>query len=107
EYDLAMGVGGEAVREVAPMLYKSQRKAHAMSGAAARNAIEIVNAKEHNLKQLSVEIPRGKFNVVTGVSGSGKSTLIQDVLVPALMRHFGKPTDAAGAFERLLGADHL
>ncbi|MGM9451504.1 hypothetical protein RRF55_28570, partial [Klebsiella sp. K47] len=29
------------------------------------------------------------------------------VLVPALMRHFGKPTDAAGAFERLLGADHL
>jgi len=80
EYDLAMGVGGEAVREVAPMLYKSQRKAHAMSGAAARNAIEIVNAKEHNLKQLSVEIPRGKFNVVTGVSGSGKSTLAFDIL---------------------------
>ena len=80
EYDLAMGVGGEAVHEVAPMLYKSERKPKAVSAQAAKNAIEIVNAKEHNLKQLSVDIPRGKFNVVTGVSGSGKSTLAFDIL---------------------------
>jgi excinuclease ABC subunit A len=45
--------------------------------------------------------------VVTGVSGSGKSTLIQDVLYPALARHFGKPTEAPGAHDRLLGADWL
>ncbi|MBP7302272.1 MAG: excinuclease ABC subunit A, partial [Brachymonas sp.] len=44
---------------------------------------------------------------VTGVSGSGKSTLIQDVLAPALMRHFGQATEAPGAHDRLLGADHL
>jgi len=44
------------------------------------NAIQIVNAKEHNLKNLSVNIPRGKFNVITGVSGSGKSTLAFDIL---------------------------
>ncbi|KQV60883.1 excinuclease ABC subunit A [Pelomonas sp. Root1217] len=43
-------------------------------------AIKIVNAREHNLKGLSVDIPRGKFNVVTGVSGSGKSTLAFDIL---------------------------
>jgi excinuclease ABC subunit A len=43
-------------------------------------AIRIVNAREHNLKSLSVDIPRGKFNVITGVSGSGKSTLAFDIL---------------------------
>ena len=43
-------------------------------------SIQIVNAKEHNLQSLSVNIPRGKFNVVTGVSGSGKSTLAFDIL---------------------------
>ena len=48
--------------------------------AANQGAIQIVNAKEHNLKNLSVNIPRGKFNVITGVSGSGKSTLAFDIL---------------------------
>ncbi|WP_027014202.1 excinuclease ABC subunit UvrA [Comamonas composti] len=80
EYDLAMGVGGLAVREVAPMLYKPRRKAQAVSGAVAKNVIEIVNAREHNLQSLSVEVPRGRFNVITGVSGSGKSTLAFDIL---------------------------
>ena len=64
-------------------------------------------AREHNLRSIDVDFPLQRLVTITGVSGSGKSTLIQDVLVPALMRHFGKPTDAAGAFERLLGADHL
>jgi excinuclease ABC subunit A len=44
------------------------------------DAIRIVNAREHNLKGVNVSIPRGKFNVVTGVSGSGKSTLAFDIL---------------------------
>ncbi|WP_225780814.1 excinuclease ABC subunit UvrA [Xenophilus sp. Marseille-Q4582] len=64
-------------------------------------------AREHNLKDVTVEIPLQRLVAVTGVSGSGKSTLIQDVLAPALMRHFGKPTEGAGAYDRLLGADHL
>ena len=42
--------------------------------------IQIVNAREHNLKSLSVDIPHNKFSVVTGVSGSGKSTLAFDIL---------------------------
>jgi excinuclease ABC subunit A len=50
------------------------------SSGDASNSIRIVNAKEHNLKSLSVNIPRGKFSVVTGVSGSGKSTLAFDIL---------------------------
>jgi excinuclease ABC subunit A len=64
-------------------------------------------AREHNLKNVTVDFPLQRLVVVTGVSGSGKSSLIQDVLAPALLRHFGKSTDAPGAFDRLLGADHL
>ena len=64
-------------------------------------------ATEHNLKNVSVEIPLQRLVCVTGVSGSGKSTLIQDVLAPALLRHFGKATETPGAHSRLLGAEQL
>ncbi|HVL45730.1 MAG TPA: excinuclease ABC subunit UvrA, partial [Acidovorax sp.] len=64
-------------------------------------------AREHNLRDVTVEFPLQRLVTVTGVSGSGKSSLIQDVLAPALLRHFGKATDAPGAHDRMLGADHL
>lgn len=64
-------------------------------------------AREHNLKNLSVEFPLKRLVCITGVSGSGKSTLVQDILAPALLRSFGKSTDAPGAHDRLLGVDHL
>ena len=64
-------------------------------------------AREHNLKNVSVEFPLQRLVCVTGVSGSGKSTLMQDILAPALLRHFGKATEAPGTHERLLGAEQL
>ncbi len=64
-------------------------------------------AREHNLKGLDIGFPLQRLTVVTGVSGSGKSTLVQNVLVPALARYFGKATESPGAFDRLLGADWL
>ena len=75
----------------------------------AANAPKLILEKvtEHNLKGVSIEFPLLHLVCVTGVSGSGKSTLIQDVLAPALARHFGKATDTPGAHERLLGADFL
>ena len=63
--------------------------------------------RANNLKNVSLEIPLQRLVCVTGVSGSGKSTLIQDVLAPALLRQFGKATEAPGAHDRLLGVDHL
>src|SRR5215470_12322663 len=56
--------------------------------ASASEAISIHGAREHNLKNLSLAIPRGKFVVVTGVSGSGKSTLAFDLLFAEGQRRF-------------------
>jgi excinuclease ABC subunit A len=64
-------------------------------------------AREHNLRDVTVDIPLQRLVVVTGVSGSGKSSLVQDILAPALLRHFGQSSDTPGAHDRLLGADHL
>ncbi len=77
----------------------------AVTEATPRLILE--GAREHNLKNLAVEFPLQRLVCITGVSGSGKSTLIQDVLAPALARHFGKATETPGLHDRLLGADHL
>ncbi len=52
------------------------------------NSIRIHNAREHNLKNIDVEIPRNRFTVVTGVSGSGKSTLAFDILFSEGQRRY-------------------
>ncbi|MCG2591424.1 excinuclease ABC subunit UvrA [Ramlibacter sp. XY19] len=76
DYDSTLGVGSLAVSEKDAADYAER----ATRAAERPNAIQIVNAKEHNLKNLSVDIPHGKFSVITGVSGSGKSTLAFDIL---------------------------
>ena len=75
--------------------------------AANTPRLMLEGAREHNLKNVDLEFPLQRLVCITGVSGSGKSTLIQDILAPALKRHFGKPSEAPGAFERLLGAEQL
>ncbi|NCU64869.1 excinuclease ABC subunit UvrA [Acidovorax sp. 210-6] len=77
----------------------------AVGDATPRLILE--GASEHNLQNLNIEFPLQRLVCVTGVSGSGKSTLVQDVLAPALLRHFGKATETPGRHDRLLGADHL
>uniref|UniRef100_UPI0030D44D1C excinuclease ABC subunit UvrA n=1 Tax=uncultured Aquabacterium sp. TaxID=158753 RepID=UPI0030D44D1C len=64
-------------------------------------------ARAHNLRNLDIDFPLQRLVGVTGVSGSGKSTLIQDILHPALLRHFGEATESPGAHDELLGADWL
>ena len=74
---------------------------------AATPRLLLEGARQHNLQHLTVEFPLHCMVVVTGVSGSGKSTLVQDILAPALRRHFGQATENPGAHDRLLGADFL
>ena len=80
-------------------------QARPVNDATPRLVLE--GAAEHNLRDVTVEIPLQRLVCVTGVSGSGKSTLIQDVLHPALARHFGKATESPGAFRALRGADEI
>ncbi len=67
----------------------------------------IVNATEHNLKNITVEFPLGKLVAITGVSGSGKSTLITDILAKSLTHHFYNSKELPGAHERIDGLKNL
>lgn len=69
--------------------------------------IEIIGAKEHNLKNVSVKFPLGKFICVTGVSGSGKSTLIIDILGKALAKKFYRAKDYPGLHKEIKGIEHI
>ena len=80
---------------------------HEKRALDSNKAITLSGVTAHNLKNIDVHFPLGGLNVVTGVSGSGKSTLIQNVLVPALMKAKGEPTEAPGAFESLIGHEHI
>ena len=74
---------------------------------AATPRLQLVGARQHNLRDLSVAFPLRRLTCLTGVSGSGKSTLIQDVLFPALAKHFGESTESPGIFDRLENVDNL
>ncbi len=69
--------------------------------------LQIVGAREHNLQDITVDIPLGNFVCITGVSGSGKSSLIRDILLPVLMQKIYKSKTAAGKHKRILGTEHL
>jgi excinuclease ABC subunit A len=73
----------------------------------ADRIVRIEGAREHNLRNLDVEIPLGLFVAVTGVSGSGKSTLIEDILHRALARHFYRTRVIPGEHDRIVGLQHL
>ncbi|MCO5108732.1 MAG: excinuclease ABC subunit A [Burkholderiaceae bacterium] len=74
---------------------------------AGTKRLVLEGAREHNLKNVSIEIPLERLVCLTGVSGSGKSTLMQNVLLPALLKARGRPTESPGAHDRLLGDDWI
>ncbi len=69
--------------------------------------LEIIGARQNNLKGISARIPLGLFTCVTGVSGSGKSSLVNDILFKALDRQLHRAQLEPGAHERLQGVEQV
>lgn len=65
--------------------------------------VEVIGARENNLKGIDVKFPLGVMSVVTGVSGSGKSTLVREILYKAMVRLLGDPCDTPGAHKKISG----
>ncbi len=90
----ALSHTGKALREYAlalvatPALKAEEPHGRPLQAALRSNAIRIHNAREHNLQNVDVEIPRNRFTVITGVSGSGKSTLAFDILFAEGQRRY-------------------
>jgi len=69
--------------------------------------LEITGCREHNLKNVHLELPLGRFTVVSGVSGSGKSSLVNDTLYRALAHRLHGAAAPAGSYTRIDGLEHL
>jgi excinuclease ABC subunit A len=78
-----------------------------MTSAEPAGFVRIVGAREHNLNDLTVEIPYGRLSAVTGVSGSGKSTLCEDVLYKGWKAMKGQGGADAGAADALEGLERF
>ena len=75
---------------------KSRRK--------VKNAIQILGAREHNLKNIDLTIPLNTLTVITGVSGSGKSTLVKKIVFPAIQKKINGFGEKTGQFTAIQGA---
>lgn len=69
--------------------------------------LEIIGAKQNNLKNLNVKVPLGMFVAVTGVSGSGKSSLINEILYPALANRVNGSHLIEGAYKDIKGVENI
>ena len=69
-----------------------------------KNHIEILGAREHNLKNIDVTIPLNNLTVITGVSGSGKSTLVKKIVFPAIQKKLNGYGEKLGQFTAIKGA---
>lgn len=72
-----------------------------------RDFIEVVGAREHNLKNINVKFPLGVFTTVTGVSGSGKSSLVNEILYKAISKKIYRTKVRPGDHDEILGVEKI
>ena len=113
--------GGEIVAEGPPGTIEADAKSLTGAYLSGRKAIPVprqrrrpgeralvvTGCRQHNLKELRLELPLGLFTVVTGVSGSGKSTLVNDTLHRALARRLHGAKEPPGEHDGLRGIEHV
>ena len=102
--------GLEKVKESITGQYLSGKKSIPVPAARRPPKLEFLRvhgAREHNLQDITVDIPLGCFVAVTGVSGSGKSTLVRDILLPVLMQRIYKSKTPAGKHKKIEGIEFL
>ena len=73
----------------------------------SNHCLEVIGARENNLKNIDVKFPLGVMTVVSGVSGSGKSTLVNEILANELLARLNHAQTVPGAHERIDGIENL
>ncbi|MBK6324092.1 MAG: excinuclease ABC subunit UvrA [Burkholderiales bacterium] len=86
---------------------RAAREAHHQATLGDLQALRVVGATGHNLKNVSVDFPVGLFTCVTGVSGSGKSTLVNDTLYAAVARTLYRAHEEPAAHVAIEGIEHF
>lgn len=113
--------GGEIIFQGTPAQIKKNKKSITGEYLAGKKRIlapekyhkgnnkflEIIGASEHNLQNIDVKIPLGKFVAITGVSGSGKSTLMSDILAKALSKRFYRAKTFPGKHKEIKGLENI
>ncbi len=70
-------------------------------------AVKVIGASEHNLKNIDVSFPLGKFICVTGVSGSGKSTLVNEILTKGVQKNLNRVRIKPGLHKKITGLNNI
>ena len=122
-FDLGPGAGDKGGKIVAQGIPSKIKKSNSLTGLylsgkrkiskpkkyheGTKKEIVIKGASEHNLKNIDVAIPLGKFIIITGVSGSGKSTLVENILARALSKKFHQAKKEPGKHKKIIGLENL